>query len=127
MNDLHRPGNELLDHIFSTMRENERFLRQKASRTEREVMNCANDAMVNRFIVTEPETSVKICMPWFIRHILMPGSYTIYVSLLVGDLPACFVRLRLMLESLAKCYVADIKYSGIAFFAWKGVKSAVGF
>ena len=49
----------------------------------------------------------------------MPSSYAIYIDLLIGNLPACFMELRLMLESLIKCYLADLKYPEQSFFQRK--------
>lgn len=49
----------------------------------------------------------------------MPSSYAIHTDLLIGNLPACFMELRLMLESLIKCYLADLKYPEQSFFQRK--------
>jgi len=46
----------------------------------------------------------------------MPFSYGIFVDLLVGNLPVCFYELRVMLESIAKCYVAELHPDKDLFF-----------
>ena len=52
----------------------------------------------------------KYSIIFFIHHVLIPFSYAIYLDLLAGNVPACFIELRLMLESLAKCYLSDSRY-----------------
>lgn len=65
------------------------------------------------------EDYVKRSMFFFLHNILMPSSYAIHTDLLISNLPACFMELRLMLESLIKCYLADLKYPEQSFFQRK--------
>ena len=55
-------------------------------------------------------------MAFFFYHVLRPFSCAIHTDVLTGNLPACFMELRLMLESLAKFYLADSKYPEQTFF-----------
>ena len=60
-----------------------------------------------------------MCCHIALNHVLMPVGGAIYVNALTGNLPACFMELRLALESLVKCYLADLKYSDRPFFQEK--------
>lgn len=111
------PERSLLDEIIKGLRENDSFLREKAAETRDEIVNCVNDAISNRyFAAATPEEDVKSCMIFSVRHVLMPSGYGIYLDLLAGNLPSCFVKVRLMLESLVKCYVADCRYPDVTIF-----------
>lgn len=107
-----------LNCIIEVMRQNEAFLRQNAEETYYEVVELINDAIDNFLIAGKknPEDYAKYSMIFFLHHILMPFSYAIHVDILTGNIPACFMALRLMLESLVKCYLADLKYPDQTFF-----------
>jgi len=107
-----------LNCIIGVMRENEAFLRQNAEETYYEVVELINDAIDNVMLAVKknPEDYAKYSMIFFLHHILMPFSYAIHVDMLTGNIPACFMELRLMLESLVRCYVADLKYPDRTFF-----------
>jgi hypothetical protein len=102
------------DFITRVMKENENFLLGNAGETYDEVLDLIEDSIeyVSRAVKRERnrEEYVKHPIIFFLHHILMPSSYAIQTDLLTGNLPACFMQLRLMLESLAKCYHADLKY-----------------
>jgi len=106
-----------LAFITKVMRENEKFLHENAQGAYNEVVELVNDAIdLAKQRVKEKSDYAKFSMAFFIYHILMPYSYAIYVDLLAGNLPVCFMQLRLMLESLAKCYLADSRYANQPFF-----------
>ena len=102
------------DFITRVMKENENFLLENAGETYDEVVSLINDAIDYIGFSVKGEKSkenyVRYSTVFFIHHILMPSSYAIQTDLLTGNLPACFMQLRLMLESLTKCYHADLKY-----------------
>lgn len=102
------------DYITSVMKENETFLIRKAEKTYDEVVSLINDAIDYIGFSVKGEKSKENYLGYsrvfFIHHILMPSSYAIQTDLLTGNLPVCFMQLRLMLESLAKCYLADLRY-----------------
>lgn len=106
--------------VIEVMRENEEFLRKNVKETYEMVIGLVNDAIDNvTLTVKKPESKknyVERSMVFFIIHIHMPFSYAIHLNLLTGNLPACFIELRLMLESLVKCYLADLKYPNQTFF-----------
>ena len=110
-----------LNCIIEVMKQNEAFLRQNAEDTYYEVVELINDAIDNVVLAVKknPEDYAKYSMIFFLHHILMPFSYAIHVDMLTGNIPACFMELRLMLESLARCYLADLKYSDQIFFQEK--------
>lgn len=102
------------DYIIKVTRENDDFLRNNARETCDEVIELINDAIdYVGFAVKRSESRkdyIERSMVFFIQHILMPFSYAIYVDLLAGSVPACFMELRFMLESLMQCYLADSRY-----------------
>ncbi|MGH7800258.1 MAG: hypothetical protein ACREOW_06450 [Thermodesulfobacteriota bacterium] len=108
------------DYVIEVMRENEKFLNKNAKETYDEVIELINDAIDYVALAVKKEKSeedyVKRSMAFFLNHILIPFSYAIYVDLLAGNLPSCFMELRLILESLVKCYLADSKYPEKSFF-----------
>lgn len=111
------------DFITSVMKENEIFLIRNAEETYDEVVSLTNDARDYVGFSVEGEKSkenyVRYSTVFFIHHILVPSSYAIQTDLLIGNMPACFMELRLMLESLAKCYLADLKYPDETIFREK--------
>jgi len=108
---------EHLNCIIEVMRQNEAFLRQNAEETYYEVVELINDAIDNVVLAVKknPEDYAKYSMIFFLHHILMPFSYAIHLDMLTGNIPACFMELRLMLESLVKCYLADFQYQDQSF------------
>lgn len=108
-----------IDYILKVMRENEEFLHNNGEVCD-EVIELINDAIdYVRLTVKKTGDYAKYSMAFFLFHILMPFSYAIYTDLLTGNIPVCFMELRLMLESLVKCYLADLTYPGQAFFQEK--------
>ncbi len=109
---------DYLNHIIGVMKQNEAFLRQNAEETYYEVVELINNAIDNVVLAVKKsgEDYVKYSMISFLHHILMPFSYAIYMDMLAGNIPVCFMELRLMLESLVKCYLADLKYPDRTFF-----------
>ena len=111
---------EYFAYITKVMRENEEFLRNNAKETYEEVIELINDAIDNVGLAVKSAESrkdyIERSMAFFTYHTLMPFSYAIYVDLLAGNVPVCFMELRLMLESLVKCYLADSKYPEQTFF-----------
>lgn len=111
------------DYAMKIMKENENFLRSNAEETYGDVIDLINDAIDLVGFAVERDKSreeyVKHPTVFFLHHILMPSSYAIQTNLLTGNLPVCFMQLRLMLESLAKCYLADLKYPDQRFFQEK--------
>lgn len=111
---------ERFNHIVKVMKENEEFLRRNAEETYGEVIGLTKDAInFVGFAVKRKDDYIKRSTIFFLYNILMPLSYAIYTDLLIGNLPACFMELRLMLESLVKCYLADLKYPKQSFFQEK--------
>ncbi len=110
-----------LNCIIEVMRENEAFLRQNAEESYHEVVELINDAIdyVVLAVKKSGEDYVEYAMISFLHHIFMPFSYAIHVDMLAGNIPVCFMELRLILESLVRCYVADLKYPDRTFFQKK--------
>ncbi len=116
-------ANNYLDNTVKIMRENEEFLRKNAEETYEEVIRLINDAidLIGYNVKGEKRIKdyVRHSMFFFLLHILIPSSYAIYINWLIGNLPTCFMELRLILESLVKCYLADLKYQDKNFFQEK--------
>jgi len=102
---------EHLDLIFRVMRENEGFLYEHSQALYGETVGLINDGVehigtaIKGGAVVQDFVSSSVL--YFLTHVLVPVGGAIYVNALVGNLPACFMQLRLALESLAKCYLAD--------------------
>lgn len=112
---------EDLNCTVGVMKENEVFLRQNAEESYHEVVKLINNAIDYLVLIvkTSGEGYVKYSMAFFLYHILMPFSYAIHLNMLSGNIPVCFMELRLMLESLVKCYLADLDYPYQTFFQEK--------
>jgi hypothetical protein len=111
------------DYVFNVMRENEKFLLENAEVAYDEIIWLINEAIDYVGFSVNGEKSkenyVGYSMVFFVHNIIMPFSYAIQTDLLSGNLPVCFMELRLMLESLAKCYLADLKYPDLNSFQEK--------
>ena len=103
-------SNELIKLITGIIPNNEKFLLEKTTDAYNEVIELMNDAVDNVVFFSEDKNKrgyLKSTLFFFTHHILLPYSYAIYTDLMVGNLPACFMELRAMLEALAKCYFAE--------------------
>ena len=113
-------SNELVDLICKDIRENDEFLKKNAKDVYEEVIGLVNDVIDLLSIILEKfktgEEAVKHPMTFFALHVFMPLSYGIYVNLLIGNLPACFMQLRLIHEAMAKCYFAEKTSSSQEYF-----------
>ncbi len=111
---------EYFAHIVEVLRENEKFIYRNARETYEEVIEFINDAIDESGLAVKRskrgEDYIEHSMTFFTYHVLMPFSYAIYLDLLAGNVPACFMELRLMLESLAQCYLADSRHPEAKFF-----------
>lgn len=109
------------DIICKVTKENEQFLHENAEEAWDEFVYLTLDSInyVSDSVKRHKEHSVKYSMDFFAQLILMPLSYAIITDILSGNLPACFMELRLMLESLVKCYLADLRYPEKTFFQEK--------
>lgn len=109
-----------LEYLFDKLRENEAFLYENAQELYTEIVALENDAIdhIGGWSRSEvgPEDYVKTAMRYFFLHVLFPVSGAIHLNALAGNLPGCYSALRLALESLVKCYLADIRYPDQGFF-----------
>lgn len=110
-------------YIAETINTNEDFLLNNARGVIEEVVGLTNDAInIVGFAVQRSENKedyLERSMVFFIHHALLPYSYGIYLELVAANLPICFIELRLLLETLTKCYLADLKYPNLSFFQEK--------
>jgi len=109
-----------LNHLFDMLRQNEAFLYENAQELYTEIVALENDAIdhIGGWSRSEvgPEDYVKTAMCYFLLHVLFPVSGAIHLNALAGNLPGCYSALRLALESLVKCYLADMRYPDQGFF-----------
>ena len=121
--DSRKQTSKLLSYVVETLEKNNEFLFMNAKIAYDEIIELINDSIDYTIFFTENKSGtddyVKFAMINFVHHILMPMSYAIYTDLLASNLVACFIELRLMLESLVKCYYADLKYPNETFFQKK--------
>jgi len=114
------PREDLLTYVCQTMRENEGVLYRSSKETYSEVVGFINDAVDSIGAALKrgatPESYARYAVLYCLIHVLMPVGGAIYINALGGNLPACFMELRLALESLVKCYLADSHYPGRDFF-----------
>lgn len=97
------------DIIIEVIRKNEDLLHKYGKGILSEVLGLSDDAVGYELSLMDRNIE-QYSMSFFSNHILMPSSHAIYVDLLCGNLTACFMQLRLMTESLSKCYLGDLKY-----------------
>jgi hypothetical protein len=114
------PMQTYLQDLTRTMTENQQFLEENAKELCDEVVEFINDAIDYVSVVVKAERSTELyverSMVFFLHHVLMPFSYAIYPETLLGNVPTCFMQLRLVHESLAKCYAADSWHANADFF-----------
>jgi hypothetical protein len=113
-------GDELLEFLFERMRANEGFLRGGSEEVYAELVGLVNDVTQHLGAAFDTgvtaEDFVKCAVIYFLNHILGPVGMAIYLNALSGNLPGCYMELRLALESLMKCYLADLQHSDQHFF-----------
>ncbi len=118
-NNEHLAG-DYLEVTIQVMRSNEEFLRAHAGKTHLEVIELINDAIDDCKLVVDAQKRggayVNRCMSFFSLNVLMPFSYGLYFDLRSGNLPVCFIQLRMLLEALSKCFLADIIFGDESFF-----------
>jgi len=116
-------SDELVNLICENIEENEEFLRKNAKDVYEEVIGLANDGIDLLSIILKKfntgEEAAKHPMAFFALHVFMPMSYGIFVNLLIGNLPACFMQLRLIHEAMAKCYFSEKIDSSQYYFGIK--------
>jgi len=49
-------------------------------------------------------------------HVAMPLSYGIFYNMMIGNLPACYFQMRVILEGLVKSLIADVRFPEYPFF-----------
>lgn len=105
---------EYLGFVTQVMEENHNFLFQNAKETHDKVVELANDAIDYMIdFVKKPDAKaemIRSCISAYVFHILQPQSSALYIDLLTGNVPGCFHKLRLLLESLVKSYEADKEF-----------------
>lgn len=115
------PRTGLVQLVCSAIEENEAFLWQNAHDVYDEAITLANDAIDAMICAvsapTAPADYTETAWAFFSYHALLPLANAMVVDLFAGNLPGCFMLLRLLLETLAKCWIADSSHPGLPFFA----------
>lgn len=112
---MSNPLNEMNKLIIDSIHSNSEFLYSQTKEVLEEIIELINDAIdLLQTIFTklgkDPTELTSKAFVFYVFHVLLPMSYGIYTSLMTGNLPACFMMLRFLLESLAKCYYADVMF-----------------
>jgi hypothetical protein len=111
---------EYLEYVSDTLKQSEAFLYENAKRLYGEIVALETDAIdrIGSWRESEvgPEDYTKMAMRHFEVHVLLPISGAIHLNALAGNLPGCYSALRLALESLVKCYLADMHNPDQGFF-----------
>ena len=92
---------EFIELTKKVVLDNAKVLEERAKGVLEEAEGLINDAW--KYDEVEDES-----MQLYVIGILQPMAYRVYLDLLLGNLPAFFMELRLLLESLACCYIAKI-------------------
>ena len=107
-------GHPFINSVLKSMRDNHDYLHENVKGLYESIIyfiNLAIDLSCNTVQVDNPvEKAVKSAKNNFLYFILTPHSYAIYIDVLGGNLPAAFVEMRIILESLAECCLADENY-----------------
>ena len=118
--------NDFLERIVDVMRENQKFLLPYSNPQNKsvghEVLGLISDAdRHTRFFTSgnAAESYADSCIRPYVLLILRPFSHAMYTDLLSSNTVACFIELRLIVESLVKFYYADMKYPEKASFQEK--------
>jgi hypothetical protein len=115
------PRADFVQLISSGIEENEAFLWQNARDVYDEVVTLVNDAVDAMISAVRAPTAqadyTETARAFFTYHALLPLANAMVVDLFAGNLPGCFMLLRLLLETLAKCWIADRDYCALPFFA----------
>lgn len=111
-----------LSFVSATAKENTQFFDKNAKRIASEVVELVNDAIDSMILFAKQKSNeiyVRQSLAFYVNHILLPTTYSILISFLVGNVATCFRDIRFLIESLAKCYLADLKYSDQSIYQVK--------
>ncbi len=115
-----KPRQTFSEAVFPMMQENEAFLKKSATSVFAESIELVNDAIDYAHKLSEKDPDKKLnterAFYFYVHHVLMPTSYSISINLTVGNLPSCFKDMRILVEFLAKSYLADSRYKDAGFF-----------
>ena len=111
----------ILSTINNVIVANESFLFDHTQSVYGEAMSLFSD-FINNSISVQPHIQTASAysassLAFFLYHTLSPFSVAIYTSLLVGNLPGCFMMLRLLTEAFGNCLLADREYGQMNQFS----------
>jgi len=103
----------------SILQENDKFCKSNdvAQETVIEILKLMKDAINS--VQWNADLFPKFAFVNCLRSVLVPMSNAIYYNFMGGNLPACFVQLRILLEQLVKCFLSDKDYRDISRFQEK--------
>lgn len=115
------PRADLRHSITRAIEHNEAFLHKNAPDVYDQLVSLVNDAidaMISASGVPTREADyVERATAFSVYHALLPLRDALLLDLLVGNLPGSFLLLRLLLETLVKCWTPDRDYPQLPFFA----------
>ncbi|MEM2493582.1 MAG: hypothetical protein QXE23_08610, partial [Nitrososphaerota archaeon] len=118
---------DYLRHTYEALEKNFHFLHERAPEVLEQIVDLLNEAFTKYLglVLKHPareRESARRAMFYLINHALLPAGSAIWLNALSGNLPACFVEARFLLESLVKCYLADLNYSEKESF-WERIRA----
>jgi|GEM_PF-1122594 len=125
MNSEKNYGSEFCQEVCKDIHLNWNFIKinPKAQVALDEQIKLINDVIdyTHEILRTLGEVSKRAYFAFQIimTHVVMPLSYGILCNLLIGNLPACYGQMRIILEGLVKALIADTRFPDYGFFKEK--------
>ena len=102
-----------IDFTVEVMRANESFVRERAAKTFAELITLITDGinvlggLLNATQEERINAYFRSSIEAYLVHILVPTSYAMHATCMMGTLPAAFAQLRTLVEGLVKASAAD--------------------
>jgi len=110
-------GKELLiiKTIFDVLKENEQFVIRNPKAAE------AHDLMIDLWMIaSEVEGAYELqkhdtTVSRTLLHAVLPQVHSMLYNFLLGNLPACYISMRVVLEAIVDAIIADTKFHDLPF------------
>jgi hypothetical protein len=111
----------MVELLAETAEKNEEFFKAGPCRESwSEIVELVNDAIDNlRRLGGLPDwkgSILRSAVSNYLVTLSTPLSFGIYMDLLIGNMPCCFLQLRVLVEQMGKTRYADREYSDEQFF-----------
>ncbi|RLF18137.1 MAG: hypothetical protein DRJ68_07035 [Thermoprotei archaeon] len=108
--------------VYGTWVKNARFIKEnkQIEGAVREAVDLVNDIIdyVFKLLGAQKEKAFegRSAFSAMMMHVAMPLSYGIFCNMMIGNLPACYSQMRVILEGLVKSLIADVRFPEYPFF-----------